>query len=204
MPKRALITGVTGQDGAYLAELLLAKGYEVHGIKRRASLFNTARIDHLYQDPHDQPRNFVLHHGDMTDSCSLIRIVQSVQPDGISPAYVAAKGGLDALTYELAVLYGRAGIRVLSVSPGAVDTALSQDLADAEGRSLTAELRRASEDAIPLGRWARAEEIARLLVLLASDDASYLTGVTVVADGGWSHNANPYRIKRLFNPEQFA
>ena len=83
MPKRALITGVTGQDGAYLAEFLLAKGYEVHGIKRRASLFNTARIDHLYQDPHDQPRNFVLHHGDMTDSCSLIRIVQSVQPDEI-------------------------------------------------------------------------------------------------------------------------
>ena len=84
MPKRALITGVTGQDGAYLAEFLLAKGYEVHGIKRRASLFNTARIDHLYQDPHDQPRNFVLHHGDMTDSCSLIRIVQSVQPDEIT------------------------------------------------------------------------------------------------------------------------
>jgi len=83
MPKRALITGVTGQDGAYLAEFLLAKGYEVNGIKRRASLFNTARIDHLYQDPHDKPRNFVLHHGDMTDSCSLIRIVQSVQPDEI-------------------------------------------------------------------------------------------------------------------------
>jgi 3-oxoacyl-[acyl-carrier protein] reductase len=129
--------------------------------------------------------------------------IQSVQPDGLSPAYVAAKGGLDALTYELAVLYGRAGIRVLSVSPGAVDTALSQDLADAEGRSLTAELRRANEDAIPLGRWARPEEIARLLVLLAGDDASYLTGVTVVADGGWTHNANPYRIKRLFAPEQF-
>ena len=82
MPKRALITGVTGQDGAYLAEFY-RQGYEVHGIKRRASLFNTARIDHLYQDPHDQPRNFVLHHGDMTDSCSLIRIVQSVQPDEI-------------------------------------------------------------------------------------------------------------------------
>lgn len=78
--KRALITGVTGQDGAYLAELLLAKGYEVHGIKRRTSLFNTDRIDHLYQDPHEPERNFILHHGDMTDSSSLIRIVQQVQP----------------------------------------------------------------------------------------------------------------------------
>jgi len=83
MTKRALITGITGQDGAYLAELLLEKGYEVHGIKRRASMFNTARIDHLYQDPHERSRNFVLHHGDMTDSCSLIRIVQAVQPDEI-------------------------------------------------------------------------------------------------------------------------
>ena len=83
MSKRALITGVTGQDGAYLAELLLDKGYEVHGIKRRASLFNTSRIDHLYQDPHQRSRNFVLHHGDMTDSCSLVRIVQAVQPDEI-------------------------------------------------------------------------------------------------------------------------
>ena len=83
--KVALITGVTGQDGAYLAKSsCCAKGYEIHGIKRRASSFNTTdRIDHLYQDPHDQPRNFVLHHGDMTDSCSLIRIVQSVQPDEI-------------------------------------------------------------------------------------------------------------------------
>src|ERR1700754_691958 len=81
--KKALITGITGQDGSYLAEFLLAKGYQVHGIKRRASLFNTARIDHLYQDPHTSPRNFVLHHGDMTDACSLIRIVQAVQPDEI-------------------------------------------------------------------------------------------------------------------------
>jgi GDPmannose 4,6-dehydratase len=81
--KKALITGVTGQDGAYLAELLLDKGYEVHGIKRRSSLFNTDRIDHLYQDPHEQNRRFVLHHGDMTDSSSLIRIIQQVQPDEI-------------------------------------------------------------------------------------------------------------------------
>jgi GDPmannose 4,6-dehydratase len=81
--KRALITGITGQDGAYLAELLLEKGYIVHGIKRRSSLFNTDRIDHLYQDPHEPERRFVLHHGDMTDSSSLIRIIQQVQPDEI-------------------------------------------------------------------------------------------------------------------------
>jgi len=81
--KRALITGITGQDGAYLAELLLEKGYEVHGIKRRSSLFNTDRIDHLYQDPHVTGRRFVLHYGDMTDSTNLIRIIQTVQPDEI-------------------------------------------------------------------------------------------------------------------------
>ena len=81
--KKALITGIIGQDGAYLAELLLEKGYEVHGIKRRASLLNTDRIDHLYQDPHEQNRRFFLHYGDMTDSSSLVRIVQQVQPDEI-------------------------------------------------------------------------------------------------------------------------
>ncbi len=81
--KKALITGITGQDGAYLAELLLAKGYEVHGIKRRASLFNTDRVDHLYRDPHDTDRRFTLHYGDLTDSTNLIRIVQQVQPDEI-------------------------------------------------------------------------------------------------------------------------
>lgn len=79
--KIALITGVTGQDGAYLAEFLLGKGYEVHGVKRRSSLFNTHRIDHLYQDPHENARRFVLHYGDMTDSSSLIRIIKQVQPD---------------------------------------------------------------------------------------------------------------------------
>jgi GDPmannose 4,6-dehydratase len=83
MTKTALITGVTGQDGAYLAELLLAKGYEVHGIKRRSSLFNTDRVDHLYQDPHVDNARFKLHYGDLTDSTNLIRIVQEVQPDEI-------------------------------------------------------------------------------------------------------------------------
>ena len=81
--KRALITGITGQDGAYLAELMLKKNYEVHGIKRRASQFNTDRIDHLYQDPHESDRRFVLHYGDLTDSTNLIRIIQQVQPDEI-------------------------------------------------------------------------------------------------------------------------
>lgn len=83
MSKVALITGVTGQDGAYLSEFLLNKGYVVHGIKRRSSLINTGRIDHLYQDPHVDNRNFILHYGDMTDSMSLTRIIQSVQPDEI-------------------------------------------------------------------------------------------------------------------------
>jgi len=83
MKKVALITGITGQDGAYLAELLLKKDYLVHGIKRRSSSFNTARIDHLYQDPHIDKRNFVLHHGDLTDSTNMIRIIQEVQPDEI-------------------------------------------------------------------------------------------------------------------------
>ena len=83
MKKVALITGITGQDGAYLADLLLKKDYLVHGIKRRSSSFNTARIDHLYQDPHIDKRNFVLHHGDLTDSTNMIRIIQEIQPDEI-------------------------------------------------------------------------------------------------------------------------
>ena len=83
MTKVALITGITGQDGAYLAELLLAKGYTVHGIKRRASSFNTERVDHLYQDPHEANPRFVLHYGDLSDATNLIRIVQQVQPDEV-------------------------------------------------------------------------------------------------------------------------
>ncbi len=83
MTKRALITGVTGQDGAYLSELLLSKGYEVHGIKRRSSLINTGRIDHLYQDPHEKSTNFHLHYGDLTDAMNITRIIQEVQPDEI-------------------------------------------------------------------------------------------------------------------------
>jgi GDPmannose 4,6-dehydratase len=109
--KVALITGITGQDGAYLAEFLLKKGYIVHGVKRRASLFNTDRIDHLYQDPHVEHRNFILHYGDLTDSTNLIRIIQQVQPDEIynlaaqshvgvsfeTPEYTANADGLGTL-----------------------------------------------------------------------------------------------------------
>ena len=83
MKRKALITGITGQDGALLAEFLLAKDYEVHGVKRRSSLINTDRIDHIYQDPHLEHRNFILHHGDMTDSISLVHILELVRPDEV-------------------------------------------------------------------------------------------------------------------------
>ncbi|PAO90312.1 GDP-mannose 4,6-dehydratase [Stutzerimonas stutzeri] len=109
--KKALITGITGQDGSYLAEFLLEKGYEVHGIKRRASLFNTQRVDHIYQDHHVEDQNFVLHYGDLTDSSNLTRIIQEVQPDEVynlgaqshvavsfeSPEYTADVDGMGAL-----------------------------------------------------------------------------------------------------------
>jgi GDPmannose 4,6-dehydratase len=97
--KRALITGITGQDGAYLAELLLDKGYEVHGVKRRASLFNTDRIDHLYTDPHEPERRLILHYGDLTDATNLIRIVQEVQPDEV---YNLAAQSHVAVSFETA------------------------------------------------------------------------------------------------------
>ena len=83
MIKKALITGVTGQDGAYLSEFLLDKGYQVHGLKRRSSLLNTDRIDHIYQDPHVENQKFILHYGDMTDSTNIIRLIQEIQPDEI-------------------------------------------------------------------------------------------------------------------------
>ncbi|MFT6137635.1 MAG: GDPmannose 4,6-dehydratase, partial [Salibacteraceae bacterium] len=109
--KKALITGITGQDGAYLTELLLEKGYEVHGIKRRASLFNTDRIDHLYQDPHIDNTRMFLHYGDLTDSMNITRLIQEIQPDEIynlgamshvrvsfdTPEYVANVDGIGTL-----------------------------------------------------------------------------------------------------------
>src|SRR5438874_8896750 len=124
--RRALVTGITGQDGAYLAELLLSKGYEVHGIKRRSSSFNTARIDHLYQDPHDPDRRIILHYGDMTDANNLLRVVEEVRPDEIynlaaqshvavsfeSPEYTA---NVDALgTLRLLESFRISGLSVFS------------------------------------------------------------------------------------------
>ncbi|WP_026475532.1 GDP-mannose 4,6-dehydratase [Alkaliflexus imshenetskii] len=117
MSKTALITGVTGQDGAYLSEFLLKKGYTVHGIKRRSSLFNTERIDHIYQDPHAENRNFTLHYGDLTDSTNLIRIIQETQPDEIynlaamshvgvsfdTPEYTANADGIGTLRFLEAI-----------------------------------------------------------------------------------------------------
>src|SRR6202166_3558388 len=98
-PRVALITGITGQDGAYLAELLLQKGYIVHGVKRRSSSFNTGRIEHLYQDPHEVGQHLILHYGDMTDSTNLIRIVQETQPDEI---YNLAAQSHVAVSFETA------------------------------------------------------------------------------------------------------
>lgn len=124
MPKKAIITGITGQDGAYLAEYLLKKDYIVHGIKRRSSMINTERIDHLYQDPHTEHKNFILHYGDLTDSTNLIRIIQEVRPDEIynlgaqshvkvsfeTPEYTANSDALGALRILEAIrLLGLAG-----------------------------------------------------------------------------------------------
>ena len=106
--KKTLITGITGQDGSYLAEFLLNKGYEVHGIKRRTSLINTYRIDHLYQDPHEQNKKLILHHGDLTDATSLIRIIQEVQPDEIynlaAQSHVRISSDIPNLTVEINAL----------------------------------------------------------------------------------------------------
>jgi NAD(P)-dependent dehydrogenase (short-subunit alcohol dehydrogenase family) len=119
---------------------------------------------------------------------------------GLGPAYVAAKGGLDALTRDLAALYGPAGIRVLSISPGAIDTTLVA----AEPDSPAAQrVRKWSEEMIPLGRWGQPAEIARAAAMLAGDDASYITGASIVVDGGWSHQMYPYDIKRALRPDQF-
>ena len=129
--KRALITGVTGQDGSYLSELLLAKGYEVHGLKRRASSFNTDRVDHLYQDPHDEDVRFRLHYGDMTDSTNLIRLIQEVRPDEVynlaaqshvavsfeTPEYTANADGVGTLRLlEALRILGMTGTRFYQAS----------------------------------------------------------------------------------------
>lgn len=133
--------------------------------------------------------------------------IMSTHASGTAPAYIAAKGALDALTYDMAALYGPAGIRVVAVNPGAIDTAMGKDYSAAEPVGGQAEFEKQvrdwSEQMIPLRRWARPDEIARSIVAIASDEASYLTGTTVTLDGGWSHQLWPYRLKHKQFPDQF-
>lgn len=132
-----------------------------------------------------------------------ISSIQSQMAAGISPAYVAAKGALDSLTYELATLYGPAGIRALSVNPGAIDTEMGKDIATDGRQSTGDQIRQVSEDMIPLRRWAQPREIAQTIVMLSSEDASYLTGTSITVDGGWKQQCSPYSIKHLQLPEEF-
>jgi 3-oxoacyl-[acyl-carrier protein] reductase len=132
-----------------------------------------------------------------------ISSIMSEHASGISPAYIAAKGGLNSLTYELSALYGPAGIRVLAVNPGAIDTAMSADYPTGPKADTDRRGKDWSHQMIPLRRWGQPEEIARAIAMLASDDASYLTGTTVVVDGGWSHQFEPYDRKHEQYPEQF-
>lgn len=132
-----------------------------------------------------------------------ISSIMSRQASGTSPAYVASKGALDSLTYELAALYGRAGIRVVSINPGWVDTEMSRDYQNPEAESLSAQIDAAARDAVPLGRPARPEEIAEALVWLASPGAGYITGTRIQIDGGWSHHHLGHGLKRMQFPEEF-
>jgi 3-oxoacyl-[acyl-carrier protein] reductase len=129
--------------------------------------------------------------------------IQSKRAAGFAPAYVAAKGGLDALTGDLAALYGPSGIRAVAINPGAIDTEMNADYFDPGGDSLAAQTSALVEDMVPLRRSGRPEEIARAIAWLASDDASYLTGTTVVVDGGWSTQHSPYSLKRRMFPGEF-
>lgn len=129
--------------------------------------------------------------------------IMSRRGGGVAAAYPAVKGGLDSLTYELASLYGRSGIRVLAVSPGAIDTDLSADYPGGDGQSVDAPLRQWSTSEIPLGRWGEPAEIARVIAMLSSDDASYMTGTNVTVDGGWSHAHFPRELLKQMKPDQF-
>lgn len=129
--------------------------------------------------------------------------IMSRRGGGVAAAYPAVKGGIDSLTYELATLYGRSGIRVLAVSPGAIDTDLSGDYPSGDGQSVDAQLRQWSTSEIPLGRWGEPAEIARVIVMLASDDASYMTGTNVTVDGGWSQAHFPRELLKQMKPDQF-
>lgn len=132
-----------------------------------------------------------------------ISSVMSQQAAGFGPAYIASKGGLDALTYDLAALYGPKGIRVVAVNPGAIDTDMSADYTSAEGESLSRDIRQWGEDMIPLRRWGTPQEIANVIVWLASDEASYISGTTIFADGGWRHQHMLYNLKHRQFPEEF-
>jgi 3-oxoacyl-[acyl-carrier protein] reductase len=129
--------------------------------------------------------------------------IQSQRVSGFSPAYVACKGALDSLTRELATLYGPRGIRVVTLNPGAIDTEMSGDYESADGESITEKLRDHSYDMIPLKRWGEAKEMATTIAMLVSDDASYITGTTIYADGGYAVNLNPYGLKHLMFPDDF-
>ncbi|MGX5819306.1 SDR family NAD(P)-dependent oxidoreductase [Chitinophaga lutea] len=129
--------------------------------------------------------------------------VMAGRPGGLSPAYVACKGALESLTYELAVLYGPAGIRVAAVAPGAVDTAIASDYSDAEGNDISRRLTAEMNDLTPLQRASGAEEIAAVLYWLSTPAASFITGACIPVDGGFSHNFSAYRVKRLQNEHEF-
>lgn len=129
--------------------------------------------------------------------------VMSDCPAGTAAAYVAAKGAMDSLTHELAGLYGPAGVRVVGVSPGAVDTAMGTDYGGGEAARAVQQLRAWSEDVIPLRRWATPAEIATAIAWLAGDGASYVNGATLVVDGGWTRHLHPYSIQRTLYPGQF-
>ncbi len=128
--------------------------------------------------------------------------IMSGHANGVAPAYVASKGAIDSLTYDLAALYGPSGIRVLSVQPGAVDTAMGADIAP-NGSKESADVRQWSEQMISMRRWAQPQEIARAIVWLAGDEASYISGTAIVLDGGWSHQLYPYSLKNALHPTQF-
>ena len=131
-----------------------------------------------------------------------ISSMMSQAASGFSPAYVACKGAMDSLTYELAALYGPAGIRVVAVNPGAIDTAMSRGLSEDDVQA-DEDVRRFSEDMIMLRRWGTSEEIARAIAWVASEEASYLTGTTITLDGGWLHHHFPHSLKKKQFPDQF-
>lgn len=132
-----------------------------------------------------------------------ISSVMAERPSGLATAYVAAKGALNSLTKELAITYGRQGIRVIAIAPGYIDTELSNDYTDPDGENISAKLIAQLTDFIPLGRGGKAEEIARVIAWVCSDEASYVSGTTLLVDGGFQPNFNPYSVKKTQYPDEF-